>query len=181
MFNFELLPLTWQILGAASLIFVMRLIGVAIGTLRMLFMIRRQKIRAALTGFVEVLVYLLAIGQVVNNLGNIWNVLGYCLGFAAGTLVGMWLDELFSIGFARIAIISISKGVEIVQQIRQAGFGATSGQGTGRDGQVSIIFTTVLRREVKAVCHLVEKIDKDAFITVDEVQHVQHGYLHLET
>jgi len=93
MFTFEIPPLTNEVLWGVFLVFVLRVIGVTLATVRMLIMTRGKKLLAASIGFFEVMVYALAIGYVVNNLSNVWNLLGYSLGFAVGTLVGMWLEE----------------------------------------------------------------------------------------
>ncbi len=83
MFEFTFPPLTSEILTGVLVIFVLRVIGMAFSTIRVLVMMRGKKLATAVTGFVEVFVYILAIGGVVNNLSNIWNVLAYSLGFVA--------------------------------------------------------------------------------------------------
>ena len=87
MFAFDFPPLTADVLLGALLIFALRVFGIAISTLRVLVMMRGKKVAAFIAGFFEVLAYLIAIAEVVNNLDNIWNVLGYCLGFSVGTVV----------------------------------------------------------------------------------------------
>jgi len=68
------------------LIFVRRLSDVTLGTLRILMTVRGRKLPAALNGFVEVTIFVVAISQVVRNATNFWSVLGYASGFAAGTV-----------------------------------------------------------------------------------------------
>ena len=93
MFSFDFPALTTDVLIGALLIFVLRVFGIAISTVRVLVMMRGKKAAAFVAGFFEVLAYVIAIAEVVNNLDNVWNVLGYCLGFSVGTVVGMFLDE----------------------------------------------------------------------------------------
>jgi len=57
---------------------------VTLGTLRIIFVSRGFSKLAPIVGFFEVLIWLLAIGQVMNNLTNIYNYLAYALGFALG-------------------------------------------------------------------------------------------------
>lgn len=179
MFGIEWTPLTGAVLLGAALIFILRVIGITLSTVRVLTMMRGQKLVSAGLGFFEVLVYVIAIGQVVNNLSNVWNILGYCLGFSAGTLVGMALDERMVGGYANVRIISRYQAQGIVEAIRDAGYGATLDWATGRSGSVGMVLATVRRKEVTEVCDLADQVDSKAFITVDEARTVRRGYMHL--
>ena len=88
------------------LVFCLRLTDVTRGTLRILMTVRGRKLLAALIGFVEVTIFVVAIGQVVRNVGNVWNGLGYSGGFATGTLVGMTIEEHLALGWTVVRIIS---------------------------------------------------------------------------
>jgi uncharacterized protein YebE (UPF0316 family) len=134
MLTFEIPPPSAQVLWAVLLILILRVIGVTLATIRVLIMMRGKKLPAASIGFFEVLVYALAIGQVVNDLSNVWNLFGYCLGFALGTLVGMWLEERLALGYASVRIVSRYKGHAVADAIRDAGYGATVEWGQGRNG-----------------------------------------------
>lgn len=177
--QFEVPALTFPILQAALFIFVLRVIGVALSTVRVLVMMRGQKLLSMIMGFFEVFVYVIAIGQVVSNLSNVWNILGYCLGFSAGTLIGMWMDERFILGFANVRIVSRYKAQRLGDRIREEGYGATIAWGSGQRGSVGIVTATVRRQEVATVCRLAEDVDPDAFVTVEEARAVRRGYMHI--
>jgi uncharacterized protein YebE (UPF0316 family) len=179
MFTFEIPPLSAQILWAVFLIFILRVIGVTLATVRVLIMTRGKKLLSASIGFFEVLVYALAIGQVVNNLSNVWNLASYSFGFAVGTLVGMWLEERLALGFASVRIVSKYKGSAIAGAIRDAGYGATVEWGQGRSGAVGLVVAAVRRKEVGAVTALADKIDPDAFVTVEETRTIRRGYMRI--
>jgi uncharacterized protein YebE (UPF0316 family) len=175
--TFELPALTGDVLIAAIIIFLLRVVGVTLATVRVLITLRGQKIPAAIMGFFEVLVYVLAIGAVVNNLSNVWNLLGYCLGFAAGTLVGMTIDDYLALGYATVSVISRYKGQNLAEAVREAGYGATVEWGQGRAGTVGVVRITVRRREVSSVVELADQADPDAFVTVEEARSIRRGYL----
>jgi uncharacterized protein YebE (UPF0316 family) len=177
--EFEIPTLTGEVLLGASIIFFLRVIGVAIATLRVLVMLRGKKYIAAAMGFVEVLVYVLAIGQVVNNLANVWNLLGYCLGFAAGTLVGMSIEERLALGYATIRIVSRNKGQSLADAIREAGYGATIDWGQGRGGTVGIVYATTRRKDVDTIVALADRIDPEAFVTVEDTRTIRRGYMRI--
>ena len=125
-----------DIILGALLIFALRVLGIAISTIRVLLMTRGRKLATATLGFVEVLVYALAFGQVVQDLSNLPYLLSYCVGFSVGTLVGMWIEERLAIGYATIHVISQDHGHEIAQALHKAGYGATEGTARGKDGFV---------------------------------------------
>jgi len=99
-------PLTWAALASAALIFSLRVVDVSIATVRMLAIIRGQRLVAWFLGFFQALVFVVAIRQVFANLDNIWNMIGYAAGFATGTVVGMWLEERLAMGYTHMRIIS---------------------------------------------------------------------------
>lgn len=179
MLTFEIPPLSAQVLWGVFLIFVLRVIGVTLATVRVLIMTRGKKLLAASIGFFEVLVYALAIGYVVQNLSNVWNLLGYSLGFAVGTLVGMWLEERMALGYASVRIVSKYKGHAVADAIRDAGYGATLEWGQGRNGAVGLVVVTVRRKEVDTVCALADEVDPSAFVTVEEPRTIRQGYMRI--
>ena len=168
-----------DVLVAAFIIFILRVIGVALATVRVLLMTRGYKLLSATIGFFEVLAYVLAIGQVVQNLSNLWNLFGYCLGFFFGTLLGIWIEEWMALGYATVRIVSVNRADAVAQAIRKAGHGATEGWGHGAKGLIGTVKTVVRRKEVDAVCKLVNQTDPEAFITVEETRWVSRGYMRM--
>lgn len=179
MIEIEFSPLTGTVLISAGFIFVIRVIGMSFSTVRMLLMMRGKKLGTAITGFVEVLLYVLAIGGVVNNLSNIWNILGYSLGFVTGTLVGMWIDERTAAGFVDIRIISRYKAQFILEKLHEGGYGATVAWGQGRQGAVGMIWAIVRRKEVPEVQTIAEIADPDVFITIEDTRTVKRGHMNI--
>ncbi|MBP9503463.1 MAG: DUF2179 domain-containing protein [Candidatus Promineofilum sp.] len=179
MFAFDIPPLTSQVLFGALFIFALRVIGITISTVRVLIMMRGKKAAAFVAGFFEVLTYVVAIAEVVNNLDNVWNVLGYCLGFSVGTLLGMMVDERTATGFTNIRVISRYKAQSIIEAIHEAGHGATVGWGHGRGGTVGMIVAVVRRKETDLICDIVETIDPNAFITIEDARSVRRGHMQI--
>lgn len=131
-----------------------------------------------LLGFVENTIWVIAISQVMTNLDNVYNFLGYSVGFSAGTLVGMWIEDKLGLGHVGINIVSMKHGPEIVSQLRQANFGVTELIGSGQSGSINMITTIVSRKDVKAIFKLVSQVDSKSFIAVDDMAVVKRGYIH---
>ena len=171
--------MVWIVIGNAVLIFCLRMISVALGTVRMILIGRGQRKIAPLLGFIESMIWVFAIGQVITNLDNIFNILGYSGGFAAGTLVGMWIENKLALGYVGINVISMTHDSEIVEKLRQADYGVTEFSGNGQSGVVNMIAMIVSRKDIKDVFQLVNKVDPQSFIIVDDMAVVKRGYMHV--
>ena len=165
----------------ALLIFSLRVLGIAVGTLSTLMTVRGRRLYAVATGFISALVYVIAIGKVVANLNNIWNILAYCGGFAVGTLVGIAWEQRLALGFAEVRFISTEKGDALAEALRQAGFGVTELYGHGRERVVGIVEAIVPRKNVDAVLGIGRSVDEKAIVTVREARTVRRGYWRPET
>jgi uncharacterized protein YebE (UPF0316 family) len=158
------------------LVFGLRLTDVTLGTLRILMTVRGRKPLAALIGFVEVTIFVVAISQVIRNITNVWLVLGYAGGFAAGTVVGMTIEERLALGYTVVRIVSTSVHTEIASALRSLGFGVTEMSGQGLRGEVRVLEVVVQRHDLPAVTATIERVDSQAFVTVEETQRVFRGY-----
>jgi uncharacterized protein YebE (UPF0316 family) len=163
--------------GAAALIFVIRILGTAIGTLRLLLMNRGMEMWTAVAGFFEVLVYVVGVGWVVKDLSNIPILLSYCFGFSVGTILGFRIERRMALGFVNLRAISRTKGREVASALHDAGYGATFSHGEGRDGSVGIVNTVVPRKQAARTLKLVHEVDPGAFVVVDEARAVTRGWL----
>jgi len=173
------LDVFWKAAGGALLIFCLRIIDVSMGTVRTAMIVRGMRKWAALIGFVEVTIWLLAVGQVMANLDTVWNILGYSGGFAAGTLLGMWIEGRLAIGDADVSIVSMTKGPEISDRVRRAGFGATLLRAEGQSGPVYLVNVVAARKQVADVVRLVNEVDATAFLTVEDARRVMRGWRQL--
>ncbi len=176
---FQIPPLDLQIAAGMLLIFFLRITDVSMGTIRTIMVVRGMRKWAVLIGFVEVTIWVVAISQVMANLNNVWNILGYSGGFATGTFVGMHLENRMALGNVSIDVVSQQKGPEIVAQVHQAGYGATKLAAEGYAGPVSVISLVVPRKKKLAALALISEVDSTAFVTVEDIRRVERGYGHL--
>jgi uncharacterized protein YebE (UPF0316 family) len=157
------------------LIFVARIADVSIGTIRVIFISRGLKYLAPIVGFFEILIWLLAIGQIMKNLSNPVCYIAYAGGFAMGNFVGIWIAEKLSLGVVLIRVVTKKDASELLECLKSADYGVTSVDGHGTAGQVQVVFTIVPRREVKSVVDLVKKFNPKAFYSIEEVGFVKKG------
>jgi len=159
------------------LIFALRIVDVSLSTLRILLAIRNQRALVPVLGFVEVLIWIFAVGNAIRHLDSAAHVFGYAAGFSAGTMVGMWLEERLAFGLGTMRIISRRTDAALANRLRELGCGVTEFIGQGREGRVDVLYTVMPRRRLPTVLAEVEKIDADAFITVEEPREIRRGWM----
>lgn len=161
---------------SAGLIFCLRVSDMTLDTLRVLVMMRGKKSIAWLLGLFQSLIFVLAISSVLSNLDNPLNILGYASGFATGVLVGMIIEERLAMGHVQISIVSPRRGAAIAERLREEGFAITEIPARGKDGMVSLLSCSVLRKNVDRVQRIVNEVDESAFITAEDVRPVRRGF-----
>ncbi len=157
------------------LIFLARVLDVSFGTIRVIFISRGFKYLSPLVGFFEILIWLLAIGQIMKNLSNPVCYIAYAGGFAVGNYVGIRIAERLSLGVVLIRVITEKDASQLVESLESATYGVTSIDGHGAAGQVKVVFTIVPKKEVKQVVNLIEKFNPKAFYSIEEVGFVEKG------
>ena len=163
------------VLGALF-VFAMRVLDMSLDTLRMLFVMRGRKLLAGGIGAVQASVFILAVSQVLKGPLDPLKVLGYAVGFGAGVMLGMVAEERLALGFGMFRIYSPQHGPAIAAALRGAGHAATEFLATGRDGEMVVVNCAVSRRDRQSVKDIIDRVDPRAFVTVDDVRPLQHGY-----
>ena len=171
--NFTFTP---DILLSALFIFCLRVTDQSLDTLRVLFIMRGRKGVAWVLGFFQALVFVTAISTVLSNIDNPANLIGYAAGFATGGVVGMWIEEKLAVGYSHIRIISSRLGAAITEKLREEGFAVTEMSARGKDGMVTLINCSVLRKHTHRVEKLVHEVDESAFITTQDVRPLARGF-----
>jgi len=166
-------PQAW--LGA-GLIFLLRVSDMTLDTLRVLVVMRGKKAIAWVLGFFQAAIFVLAISSVLKDLNNIVNVIGYAAGFATGNVVGMLIEERLAIGHTHMRIVSSRRGSAIADRLREDGYAVTEVAGRGKDGMVTVLNCSVLRKNVDRVRKIINAVDPDAFITAEDVRPVRRGF-----
>jgi uncharacterized protein YebE (UPF0316 family) len=160
-FTFVLLPV---------LIFVARVVDVSFGTIRIIFISRGRKFLAPLVGFFEILIWLVAIGKVMQNLDNVFCYIAYAGGFAIGNFTGMWIEEKLAMGTLIIRIITKKDASALTERLRSSGYGVTTILAEGSTGQVCIIYSVIKRNALKDVVAIVKRFNPKAFYSLEDVR-----------
>jgi uncharacterized protein YebE (UPF0316 family) len=157
------------------MIFCARICDVTLGTIRVIFISKGIRYLAPIIGFFEVIIWLLAIGQVMNNLTNIVSYIAYGAGFASGTYIGMLIEEKISLGLTSIRIITREDPLALLQYLRSHNYGVTSIDGEGASGKVKMVFTIIQRQDIPQVAGIIKQFHPNAFYSIEEVKSVAEG------
>ena len=173
----ELLPHSPELAAVVLpvLIFVARIIDVSLGTVRIVLVSRGHRVGASLLGFLEVLLWLVTISQVLQHMEGWISYVSYAAGFGAGTYVGMSIERRLAIGKSIIRIVTGSDTGRLVRQLRANGFKSTRVPGDGPDGPVEVVFSVVSRRSVNKLLALVKSCSPDAFYSIEDVRAARDG------
>jgi uncharacterized protein YebE (UPF0316 family) len=162
-------------LALPLLIFVAEVCVVTLGTLRIIFVSRGQKVIAPILGFFEVFIWLLAVSQVMQNL-SVWSCfIAFALGFTLGNYLGIIIEKRLALGTVIVRVITHRDTGLLIENLRAANFGVTSVEGEGVTGKVQIVLTVVKRKQLPVVVCLIETHHPGAFYAVDDLQSANEG------
>ena len=165
---FSIPELPWYILPV--LIFMARILDVSIGTIRIILVARDMRAVASVMGFFEVLIWLLAISQIMQNLTSWENYIAYAAGFAMGTFVGMTIERKLAIGTQLVRVIVPKSADDLLERLILQGYQVTHISAEGGFGPVTVIFLIVRRAQLPKVIGTIKKFDPNAFYTIEDVR-----------
>jgi uncharacterized protein YebE (UPF0316 family) len=167
-----------EILLTAIFIFCCRLTDVSLGTIKLIYIIQGRRVIAAVIGFFEVSIFLMAIAKAIGGIHHPISILAYSGGFATGTLLGITIEGKLSLGWAQVSVISPKHSQEIIDSLRAMGYGVTAIAGEGLHGPVQLVYSLMRRRDTREMIKIVDSIDKNAFVTISDSRHMIGGYLY---
>ena len=166
LFNWLFLPL---------MIFIARICDVTLGTMRIISLSRGLRKLAPILGFVEILIWLMAIRQIFNHLNNPLCYIAYAGGFATGIYTGMWIEHKLAMGHRVVRVILRLDATKLIETLRSNGYGVTIVDAEGNTGPVKIIFTVAKRANVAEIIKLVKQFNPKAFFSIEDVRAASEG------
>ncbi|MCD4770950.1 DUF2179 domain-containing protein [archaeon] len=160
------------------LIFLAKVADVTIGTIRLIFVAKGFKLLSPILGFFEVLIYLIAMGQIFSDMTNPWLYISYALGFAAGNYVGICLEEKLSIGKVMIRIVTQRDATELIENLKNENYNITAIDAKGKRGKVKLIFSVIDKKKLKNITKIINKTNPRAFYSIEDVRYAQdNGFM----
>ena len=107
-------------------------------------------------------------------------VAAYALGFSVGTYIGGKISKVFIKSNLEVQVILSSKDDNIVNKIRENGFGVTAIEVKGTKDVKYMLYIQIRDNTLENLKKLVRKLDSKAFIVVNETKYVENGYFGIE-
>ena len=168
---------TFQIWLLPFLIFFARIVDVSVDTLRIIYLSRDRTVLAPLLGFFEVLVWLLAVSQIIQNLTSPILYIAYASGYATGNYVGMLIERRLAFGNVILRIITKRDASNLIQYLLDNQYKITHLEAKGNDGNVSLIFMILKRKMLKGMLKIVDQYHPQAFYSIEDVRLVHEGLM----
>lgn len=159
-------------------IFFIRIIDVSLGTVRSIVTIKGNIFIASIIGFVEVLVWFIVAKEAITTNGSFLIAIFYSLGFATGTYLGGILSRKFIKTKLGIQVILSNNDKNIINEITNNDYALSvvECQGQNLDDLKYMLFIEIDSNKYQELTKLIKKLDKNAFIVVNETKYVHNGY-----
>lgn len=152
------------------LIFCARVSDVSIGTVRIILVAKGYKKLAPLTGFLETLIWIVAISKIIQNIDNWACYIGYAAGFATGNYVGMLIEEKLALGHELIRVITMKNPTILFESLCKNNFDVTITNAENANGPVGILYIVTTRKRANDVVTIVNEQDPTATYTIESLR-----------
>lgn len=159
------------------LIIVLQLIYVPVLTLRTMFLVKNQILIASILGFVEALVYVFGLALVFSGEQGTLAMFVYAAGFGVGILIGGAIENKMAIGYNSFIVNLLNRDQELIDTLRNRGFGVTVYQGEGRDSLRYRLEILTKRSREDELLEIVEEFEPGAFVISYEPRKFRGGFM----
>ena len=98
------------------------------------------------------------------------------MGFSVGTYIGGKISKIFIKSNLEVQVILSSKDDNIVNKIRESGYGVTAIEVKGTQDMKYMLYIQTKGNTVERLKKLIRDLDDKAFIVISETKYVENGY-----
>lgn len=158
------------------IILVARIVETSLETIRTVYISRGYQNLAANIGVIKVGIWLLSTGLVLTNLTDYYSIFAYIAGYGIGTLLGMQIENVLSIGSVIVRLITPADPEPMISRLSSLGFGMTRLEGSGSfSHSVSVILMIVPRKELASLVGILSREYPAVLYTVEDIRTVKEG------
>jgi uncharacterized protein YebE (UPF0316 family) len=159
-----------------AIILIINVVYVSFFTIRMILTLKGQRYLAAFLSMIEVVIYVLGLGLVLNNLNQIQNLIAYAVGYGIGVVVGMKIEEKLALGYITVNVITTECDKDLPRLLREKGYGVTNWEANGLEGdRMAMQILTPRKFELK-LYDAIKNYDPKAFIISYEPKSIHGGF-----
>lgn len=159
------------------LILVVRIFSSMIVSFRTIYSLQGRKAISSFFGFFEASLFALIVIRIMDKVDNPWILLVYGIGYGAGTMFAVALEQ--KIGLGNLVATVILPGIDndgLINRIRDVDLGVTLLQGDGKNGPRDVLIVSLHRKDLDKFRRVVLKYSENAFVSVSPVN-ASGGYI----
>ena len=156
-----------------------KILEISVQSLKTCMMVKGERIKAALLGFLECVIWGVVISTVIGTLGdNIFLLLFYCVGYATGLFLGSTIEAKIALGTSNLQLIANDANTQkIIDYIKKEGKGYTVFEGRGSVDKMNMILIVLPRREMPRILREIRTLcDNKVFVVASDVSKYAGGY-----
>lgn len=156
-----------------------KIVEISIQSLKTCMMVKGQRLKAAMLGFTECMIWGLVISTIISTLGdNLLLLVFYCAGYAMGLFLGSTIEGKIALGTSNLQLIANDENTKlIIAYLRQNKRGYTVFGGQGSTDKMNMILIVLPRREMKRVLKEIRKLCSNrVFVVASDVSKYAGGY-----
>ncbi|WP_246943097.1 DUF2179 domain-containing protein [Bacillus pinisoli] len=158
------------------IILLINIVYVSFFTIRMILTLKGQRYLAAFLSMIEVVIYVVGLGLVLENLDQIQNLVAYAVGYGIGVIVGMKIEEKLALGYITVNVITKEYQTELPKRLRDRGYGVTTWEAHGLEGDRMSMQILTPRKYELSLYTTIKEIDPGAFIISYEPKSIYGGF-----
>lgn len=158
-----------------AFIFFARIGDVSINTVRIVFVSRGMKMQATILGFFEALIWLIAVGKIMQNLSDVGSYIAYAGGFSAGNYVGMMIEKRLMIGNLIFRVITYKDSTMLQDRLRSAGATVIGLPAEAGYGSATLLFAIVQRRDMNRTIGIIKECNPNAIYSIEDMRLVSES------
>lgn len=162
------------------IIFCAKIVEVSISTIRMVYINKGERVKGAVLGFIEILIWLIVVSSVLNNITeDPIKVFIYAAAFSLGNYIGVTIESKIAVGLASIQVVVNEETGQILAEIlRDESYGVTIIEGKGKDDNKKILlFIQLKRKKIPDAVKIIKQTAPQAYITVNDIKSMVGGYI----
>ncbi|WP_339253768.1 DUF5698 domain-containing protein [Sporosarcina sp. FSL W8-0480] len=158
------------------IIFAINIVYVTFFTVRMILTLKGYRYIAAAVSMVEVVIYVVGLGLVLDNLNEIQNIIAYAVGYGIGVIIGSKIEEKLALGYITVNVITADIDYEMPKLLREKGYGVTDWSANGLEGRRSSLQILTPRKDELKLYDTIKQLDPKAFIIAYEPKTIHGGF-----
>jgi uncharacterized protein YebE (UPF0316 family) len=161
-----------------GLILIFKTIEVSMATLRIVLITKDERLKGAIIGFFEVMLWVILVSTVLTNITeDPIKVVIYALGFAVGNYVGSKVENFIAIGTSNIeAIVLKQHGKQLSIDLRARGYAVTAVDAKGMNSDREILYIHLPRKQVRNAVSIIRDLQENVVITINDIKPIYGGY-----